>query len=247
MRGGHGETSFGRRRAAQPGGDVGPPRLMRGARRVSPSAPGCRRRRPSRPTGRCVRDRDSGSSASPRSSCPSRRSLRCACDTAGRVAGMTRRAAIEIRSAPRRDVFGDVGCAPFRAERGDKVGGVVRFVRAERRRPPAARFVPPHQPQGLLALGVPSGPRHAQVHTQPVPILHEDVEREGELRLLPRALASEQRIAVGDRGVGGVGAPLPVEVHGRVPRIVRRRPIRRARPAPREAKYEALAQARDER
>ena len=62
-----------------------------------------------------------------------------------------------------------------------------------------------------------------QIHTQPMPILHEHMARKGEPRLFAGTLAGQKGFRIDCALKGHIGAsPVAMEVHGRIARIVRR-------------------------
>src|SRR5262249_31631966 len=123
---------------------------------------------------------------------------------AQRIARMASRAAIEVRAPARGDVLGHMWGDSLSPHRFDEGGGVVRLVRPQRLRMKAIGPLPPPQPQGFVALGTAGRPCDADVDAQPVAVLHQHVEGEGQLRLLPLALPREERVQVRERPVGGV-------------------------------------------
>src|SRR5262249_57856905 len=84
------------------------------------------------------------------------------------------------------------------------------------RRRPVAQQLQPGRP-----LAVAAGPGHAALDGQAVPVVHEHVPLVDELGLVALGLAEQSRVGIGGRAMGGVTPPLAVEVHGRVPWIVR--------------------------
>ena len=146
---------------------------------------------------------------------------------ADRVARVPRRAPVD-GTAPVRGVLGDMrGDAPG-PERRDEVAGVVALVGPEG----GARSQAADQRPRRLALGRPGGQRHAGPDRQPMPILHEDMPVVAELGFPAPAFAHQPRLGIGRRDMGGIRAPLAMEIHRGIARIIRRRGHR---VAPREA------------
>src|SRR6266700_3575561 len=78
-----------------------------------------------------------------------------------------------------------------------------------------------------IAFGGPVGLEHLGVHDQPVAVLHQQVPVVTQLGFFALAFACHLRIRVRLRFVRLVRPLLPVEVHGRIARIVRRSSVLR--------------------
>ena len=93
---------------------------------------------------------------------------------------------------------------------------VVALVGGQRHPLPAAPPPVEHH-QSRLALRRPRRLADEEVEDQPIAVLHEDVPRVAEARLLPLAFACEPRLGVGPRDVRLVRPLLAVEVDVRIP------------------------------
>jgi hypothetical protein len=101
-------------------------------------------------------------------------------------------------------------------QRQQEVRRVVRLVGAQRRGFQAqSPLHPVEHLQGALSLGMPVGLAHADIHADPVAVLHEHVHAVLEVRH-PRGLGVQPRLRVGHAAVRLVAPLLATEVHPRV-------------------------------
>src|SRR5213594_4885896 len=134
------------------------------------------------------------------------------------VAGVARGAPID-RARTVRGVLGHVRGHLQQAQGSDEVARVIGFV-GRQGDPARHRHRPDHLERGgALAVAVRGG--EAAVDRETVAILHQHVPLVAELGFTPGPLAVQERLRVGRGGMGRVAAPLAVEIHGRIPRIVR--------------------------
>src|SRR5690349_8153237 len=101
-----------------------------------------------------------------------------------RIPGMPRRAGVDHGAAVPGDALRDVRRDPQRTHVGDELLRIVRFVATDRRRTEAAPPQPLEQLHRFRALGGRVGVGDTQRDAQPMAILHHDVRRMAELRLL---------------------------------------------------------------
>src|SRR6187551_2839078 len=130
---------------------------------------------------------------------------------AHRVARMARGTRIESRRASildLGDVRGNVACS----EESDKAFGVITLVSAERGGPNALLSLACEQLRRRLGLRF-QRRAHPQIDAQPVPVFHERMPTEAQLRFLARALLQELRLRVSAGFMSGVAAPLAAEIH----------------------------------
>ncbi len=144
---------------------------------------------------------------------------------AHRIARMPGGAAIDGAATPAAGVLGHVRRNAALAGGAHTLPRVVALVPAQRRGMKAARLGIVQQPGHRIALGRSGRAGHHEVHQHPVPVLHQGMGHEAQLRGGPVALLCQQSLRVGRALVGGIAPLLAVEVHQGVSRVpvVRRR------------------------
>jgi hypothetical protein len=106
---------------------------------------------------------------------------------------------------------------PALAQFHDEVPGIEAAVGSERDRADGRQ--PVEHRQRREPLGVAGGAGELGIDHQAVPVLHQHVPDEAELRLLAGTFAVQPGIGIGGRGVAVVGAPLAVEVTFLIPSL----------------------------
>ena len=137
-----------------------------------------------------------------------------------------------VTCVPRGAAINRAAAAPFEVLRymrrhpqipalGYKSVRVESFVSAYRHRLRAGKFLQHHQRR--VALRRPVGLEHFRVHDQTIAILHQQIPRVTQLRLLAFAFARQQRLGIGLRFMRFIRPPLAAKVHRGIARIVIRR------------------------
>ena len=139
---------------------------------------------------------------------------------AHRVGGVAGGAGIEPRRATAFDARNVRHDAPAAQPR-HKGTGVVTAIAPERTHAYSTAPRPGDQAVGRVGL-VRGGGGDADIHQQPVAILHQRMRPEAEPRLFARALAHQFRLGIRGAFVGGIRARLAAEIDRGVARIIRR-------------------------
>src|SRR5271157_3619705 len=142
---------------------------------------------------------------------------------AHRVSGPTSGAMVECRATPPQLILRHVGSDVEIATACHEPGNIVTLVAGHCDPARPAQLLKHLKP--LLAFGPTSGLTHSQIDHYAVAILHQHTLAVTELGLFAGALLGQPRFGVGGRLMSRVLAPLAVEVHARIARIIRWRPI----------------------